>query len=110
MKREDVLKVQVWAKGWVDVPNGNPYHAYLVKITTAHYAENLYIECDGDYGNCTEDGILMNWVFPAIKRWFGLDYVMADVRSGVVEYHYKKVYKESELDNPRKWRTAEWSS
>lgn len=104
MKKEDVLRVQIWARGWVDYENGNPYYAYLVKITTAHNSENLYIEVDGDWGSCEEDDIPDKWAFPAIKRWFGLKYDRRDIKSGAVEYHYKRVYKESELDNPRKWR------
>ena len=100
MDTNNILKIMLATRSYIDHENGNPYYAFRAKVITRN-AYDVIIECAGDWGSCGASNILEKWALPAINNTLGVSLTPSDTR--ILHYSHKKMRSIRSLETPGKW-------
>lgn len=102
-KNKDIVYIQVFARAKYADVYGNPYASFVavVSLFPRSHHDRVLIVKEMEWGDATKDGVLEKFVIPAINEVFKVNLHKNDER---IEYHYERVYRESQLKKPWNWK------
>lgn len=108
IKKTDVEKIHIWSRGKNRDIYGNPYYAYVCRISLTQKARGereITLRCSMAWGDSDEYGVF-RMVSKTLNSDFGIVVNYKDVQSGLVVQEHKTVCTDDALRHPERWRLA----
>lgn len=108
IKKTDVERISIWSRGKNRDIYGNPYYAYVCRISLTQKARGereITLRCPMSWGSSGAYDVFVE-VVQELDREFGIRLDYNDVRSGLVVQRHRVVRTEDALTRPERWRLA----
>lgn len=108
IRKTDVERISIWSRGKNRDIYGNPYYAYVCRISLTQKARGereITLRCPMSWGSSGAYDVFVE-VVQELDREFGISLNYDDVRSGLVVQEHKTVRTEGALMRPERWRLA----
>lgn len=108
IKKTDVERISIWSRGKNRDIYGNPYYAYVCRISLTQKARGereITLLCPMSWGSSGAYDVFVE-VVQELDREFGILLNYDDVRSGLVVQKHRVVRTEDALMRPERWRLA----
>lgn len=108
IKKTDVERISIWSRGKNRDIYGNPYYAYVCRISLTQKARGereITLRCPMSWGSSGAYDVFVE-VVQELDREFGILPNYDDVRSGLVVQKHRVVRTEDALMRPERWRLA----
>lgn len=108
IKKTDVERISIWSRGKNRDIYGNPYYAYVCRISLTQKARGeceITLRCPMSWGSSGAYDVFVE-VVQELDREFGILLNYDDVRSGLVVQKHRVVRTEDALMRPERWRLA----
>lgn len=108
IKKTDVERISIWSRGKNRDIYGNPYYAYVCRISLTQKARGereITLRCTMSWGSSGAYDVFVE-VVQELDREFGILLNYDDVRSGLVVQKHRVVRTEDALMRPERWRLA----
>lgn len=108
IKKTDVERISIWSRGKNRDIYGNPYYAYVCRISLTQKARGereITLRCPMSWGSSGAYDVFAE-VVQELDREFGISLNYDDVRSGLVVQRHQTVRTEDALMRPERWRLA----
>lgn len=109
MASKKLYKIEIHARGKYRDEYGNPYYAYIAILhyKFVSYFRNVIVYMPMHWGDSGEsDGL--KWALEGINEYLGKKTYHSKIKPSDkrIEYHYKHVSHDADLENPLKWKLS----